>query len=121
MRDKARVIDILSPIIYSHLCEKNGLEEVDKLGCIENIEKFAQIQILPAAKTVFYTENELGENFGSQTGIALMQQQIIEENSTIDQERLKIMAAFSGEQAMSMIKATLESRISVGVKQKNYL
>lgn len=121
VRDKPRVIEILSPIIYSHLCEKNGLEEVDKLGCITNIERFAQIQILPAAKTVFYTEGELGENFGNQTGIALRQQEIVQENSAIDQERIKIMAAFSGEQAMSMIKATLESKISVGVKQKNYL
>ena len=29
--DKPRVIDILTPIIYTHLCEKNGLNEIDKL------------------------------------------------------------------------------------------
>ncbi len=118
--DKPRVIDILSPIIYAHLCEKNGLVDVDKLGCIENIERFAQLQILPAPKTVFYTQ-EIGENYRSQTGIDLMQQQIVEENSIIDQERTKIINAFSGDQAMNMIKATLDNKISIGVKEKNYL
>lgn len=29
--DKPRVIEILSPIIYSHLCERNGLNTVDTL------------------------------------------------------------------------------------------
>ena len=29
--DKPREIDILTPIIYTHLCEKNGLNEIDKL------------------------------------------------------------------------------------------
>ena len=119
--DKPRVIAILSPVIYSHLCEKNGLNDVDTLGCIQNIEQFAQIQILPVPKSVFYTKEELGDNYGSQTGINLMQQQIIEENSQIDQERTQIINAFSGEQAMNMIKATLESKISIGVKDKNYL
>lgn len=119
--DKPRVIEILTPILYSHLCEKNGLNTVDTLGCIENIERFAQIQILPVPKTVFYTIETLGESYGSQTGINLMQQQIIEENSIIDQERVKIINAFSGEQARNMIKATLENKISIGVKEKNYL
>lgn len=50
-----------------------------------------------------------------------MQQQIIEENSVIDLERTKIINTFSGEQAMSIIKATLENKISIGVKDKNYL
>lgn len=118
--DKARVIEILTPVIYAHLCEKNGLVDVDTLGCIENIERFAQLQILPAPKTVFYTQ-EIGENYRSQTGIDLLQQQIVEENSIIDQERMKIINTFSGDQAMSMIKATLDNKISIGVKEKNYL
>lgn len=121
VRDKARVIDILSPVLYTHLCQKNGLDDVDTLGCINNIERFAQIQILPVPKTVFYTKEALGDSYGSQTGISLMQQQILGENSVIDQERQKIIDAFSGTQAMSIIKATLDTKISVGVKEKNYL
>lgn len=121
MWDKPRVIDILAPILYEHLCKTNGLNSVDKLGCVENIEYFAQIQILPKPKTVFYTRETLGENYGSTTGINLMQQQIIVENSAIDQERIKIMSEFSGDQAMNLIKSTLDNKISIGVKEKNYL
>jgi len=121
IRDKGRVIDIIAPVIHSHLCEKNGLNEVDTLGCIQNIERFAQIQILPTPKVVFYTREELGENYGSATGINLMQQEIIEENSVIDMERQNIINAFSGEQAMNLIRSTLENKISIGVKEKNYL
>lgn len=119
--DKPKVIDIIAPVLYTHLCEKNGLNEVNKLGCIQNIERFAQIQILPSPKVVFYTREELGENYGSSTGITLMQQEIVEENSTIDQERVKIMDAFSGDQAMNLIKSTLDNKISIGVKEKNYV
>lgn len=50
-----------------------------------------------------------------------MQQEIIEENSTIDQERTKIIDAFSGDQAMNLIKSTLDNKISIGVKEKNYV
>ncbi len=119
--DKPRVIEILSPIIYTHLCKQNGLNSVDTLGCIENIEHFAQLQILPMPKTVFYTREELGDGYGNQTGINLMQQQIIEANSTIDLERQKIINEFSGEQAMNLIKSTLDNKINIGVKEKNYL
>ncbi len=121
IRDKPRVIDILTPVIYTHLCEKNGLNEVDTLGCIQNIERFAQIQILPVPKVVFYTQEELGENYGSTTGISLRQQEIIEENSSIDQERREIINAFSGDQAVGIIKSTLENKISIGLKEQNYL
>lgn len=119
--DKPKVIDILTPIIYTHLCEKNGLEDVNTLGCIQNIERFAQIQILPTPKVVFYTQEELGDNYWSATGISLMQQEIIEENSTIDLERQQIMSAFSGDQAINIIKSTLDNKISIGIKEKNYL
>ncbi|MBP6910367.1 hypothetical protein KBC03_02105 [Patescibacteria group bacterium] len=121
VRDKPRVIDILAPILYKHLCETNGLNHVDKLGCVENIERFAQMQILPKPKMVFYTRETLGDNYGSTTGINLMQQQIIVQNSEIDQERIKIMQAFSGEQAMNLIKSTLDNKISIGIKEKNYI
>lgn len=121
IRDKPRVIDILAPVLHTHLCKQNGLNEVDTLGCIQNIERFAQIQILPTPKVVFYTREELGDSYGNTTGINLMQQEIIEENSVIDQERRMIINSFSGEQAMNLIKGTLDNKISIGVKEKNYL
>lgn len=111
--DKPRVIEILAPVLYTHLCEQNGLNDVDPLGCIQNIERFAQIQILPTPKVVFYTREELGDSYGNATGINLMQQEIIEDNSIIDQERRKIIDSFSGEQAMSLIKSTLDNKISI--------
>ena len=79
------------------------------------------MQILPVPKVVFYTMEEMGENYGSTTGINLMQQEIIEENSVIDQERQQIIDSFSGDQAMNIIKSVLDNKISIGVKEKNYL
>lgn len=52
--DKERFIELFIPVVYKHLCELNWMDKVDKLGCIKNIEVFANRDILPKAPEFFY-------------------------------------------------------------------
>jgi hypothetical protein len=54
IRDKKKFIDILTPTIYEHLCEINGMTKPDKLTCIKNIEEFSQVDLLPNKPEFFY-------------------------------------------------------------------
>jgi len=37
-----------------HLCELNGMEKLDKIDCIKNLEIFARKDLLPKAPEFFY-------------------------------------------------------------------
>ncbi|MBU0627056.1 hypothetical protein KKG31_03565 [Patescibacteria group bacterium] len=54
IRDKKKFIDILTPVIYEHLCIINGMIKPDKLECIKNIQQFSQIDLLPKGPEFFY-------------------------------------------------------------------
>jgi len=54
IRDKKKFIDIITPVIYQHLCEIYGMQKVTPLECIKNIEKFSETNLLPKAPEFFY-------------------------------------------------------------------
>jgi cell division protein FtsI/penicillin-binding protein 2 len=51
---KARLIEVLTPVVYKHLCVINGMDLVSPEGCIKNIETFANIELLPKMPQLFY-------------------------------------------------------------------
>ena len=55
--DKERLINILSPLVYIHLCQTNGFDKVDKESCLKNVESFTKETILPLAPDLFYYGN----------------------------------------------------------------
>jgi cell division protein FtsI/penicillin-binding protein 2 len=54
VRDKETFIDVVTPVIYKHLCELYGMQEVTPLDCVKNVEIFSHKQILPVAPQFFY-------------------------------------------------------------------
>jgi len=52
--DKEKFIDLLTPVIYKHLCELYGMDEVTPMQCIQHLEIFAKKEILPIAPQFFY-------------------------------------------------------------------
>lgn len=52
--DKEKFIDVVAPVVYKHLCEIHGMQEVIPLQCIKNIEQFTQTQIIPPQPQFFY-------------------------------------------------------------------
>ena len=51
---KPRVVELMTPIVYQHLCRINGMEQVTPEGCVRNIEIFAGIELLPKMPNLFY-------------------------------------------------------------------
>lgn len=54
---KSRFIQLIVPIVYKHLCEINGMKQVEKHECVENIELFAGVELLPKKPELFYYGN----------------------------------------------------------------
>ena len=54
VKDKTRFITTITPLIYSHLCQINGFDKIDKEQCILNLEKFTKEDYLPVLPSVTY-------------------------------------------------------------------
>jgi len=52
--DKPRFIELLTPVIYSHLCEMYGMKQITKENCIKNLEIYTKKEILPKEPQFFY-------------------------------------------------------------------
>lgn len=57
--NKPRVIQILSPLLYVHLCQTKWFDSVDKEQCIKNVEQFTKQSILPKAPRIMYYGSEV--------------------------------------------------------------
>jgi len=108
--DKAKFIDILTPLVYSHLCEINGMDKVDKEWCVQNIEQFTRKDLLPTPPEFFY--------YGS----GLRSQGIDNYDWTgFYQQKWDIINNFTTWAAESLIKTRLDQRIYIGINPSNYL
>ena len=54
VKDKSRFISTITPLIYSHLCQINGFDKIDKEQCIRNLEKFTKKDYLPVFPSIIY-------------------------------------------------------------------
>jgi hypothetical protein len=51
---KSRLIELLTPVVYKHLCVIHGMEQVSVEECVENVEVFVGKEILPKMPQLFY-------------------------------------------------------------------
>lgn len=108
--NKEKFIDVIVPVVYKHLCEIHGMQEVSPLQCIKNIEQFTQTQIIPPQPQFFYYGSGItstGYSTYDRTWYNLQIQQII--------------SWFTQSIASSLIKTRLDKMIYIGIKPKNYL
>jgi len=108
--DKKRFIDLLTPVIYHHLCVINGMKIVDTQWCIKNIERFTQNKLLPEVPSFYY--------YGS--GIVSPIWNTFDRTGYVNQHALTI-DNFSTWVAYQLIQSRLDQRIQIGIKQRNYL
>lgn len=107
---KPRFIELISPVIYKHLCEINGMHEVSQEECVKNIELFAGISLLPKKPELFY--------FGS--GMASSEYETFKFEE-YEQNYQNIIQQFTKEKALSHITNKLDQKIKIWIKSQNYL
>ena len=118
---KNRLIELLSPIVYKHLCIIHWMDDIqwDKEQCIKNLESFSNTELLPKEPEIFY----YWKNYDSEWNPIPV---ISEEYSTFNyenfyEEKQRIIDAFTKDDAMKIITDRLNEKIKKGKKEKNYV
>ena len=118
---KVRFIELISPIVYKHLCIIHWMDNIqwNKEECIKNIESFANIELLPKMPEFFYYGSEYDSEWNKVPIIST-------EYSTFDfnaynTRKQKVIDEFSKEQAMEIITNKLDEKIKKWIKEKNYV
>ena len=116
---KDRFIELISPVVYKHLCIIHWMNEVSTEECIQNIESFANIELLPKKPDFFY----FGKDYDAEGNEIPV---ISPEYYTFDfeaynTERQRVIDEFTQEQAMDIINKRLNEKIKIWDKEKNYV
>ena len=119
IRDKKKFIDIITPVVYQHLCELYGMQKVTPLECVQNVESFTEQNFLPKAPEFFYYGHvDMGSGvFNDIISSGYNTFDWTEYNNQIQQ----IISGFNSGVAYGLIKSKLDQRIYIGLKKKNYL
>lgn len=108
--DKQQFIDIITPVIYKHLCVVNGMQQVDLRWCVQNIEKYTLTELLPDAPDFFYLGSGIVTS-GYETYDWTWYYQQID----------MVLSGFTTGTAYQLIQNRLDQRIQLGIKKTNYL
>lgn len=108
--DKPRFIDIMTPVVYKHLCEIYGMKQVDKVSCIKNVEAYTNTTLFPQKPDFFY--------YG--WGIVSTWYRSFDETGYQNQIQ-SVITGFTQSGAYDLIKTRLDKMIQIGIKPKNYL
>lgn len=116
---KPRLIELLTPIVYKHLCVIHWMEKVNTEWCIKNIESFTNTELLPKQPEIFYFWKEFDADWNEV-------QIFSPEYNTFDFEayntqKQKVIDEFSKDYAMQLISNKLSDKIKTGIKEKNYI
>ena len=118
---KNRLIELISPVIYKHLCTIHWMNDIqwNKEECIKNIESFANIELLPREPEIFYFWKEYDAEWNEIPVIS-------PEYSTFNYDEFnnnkwKIIEEFTKEDAMKIITNRLNEKIKTWIKEKNYV
>ena len=119
VRKKDRFIELFSPIVYKHLCVIHWMDNVNKEECIENIESFANIELLPKQPDFFYFWKQYDAEWNEVPIIS-------QEYSSFDfdaynERKQKVIDEFSKDKAMEIIVNRLDEKIKIWMKEKNYV
>ena len=108
--DKWRLIDLITPIVYEHLCVLNGMDYVEKLDCVKNIQSFTLKDLLPEAPEFFYMWSGIVSDWYYNYDWTWYNEQI-----------QSILDNFTTWSAETLIKNWLDKKIQVWIKEQNYL
>lgn len=106
VEDKPRVIEVLTPIIYSHFCESFGIDIPTKQQCVENIEAFSDTVLLPERRGVFVTSGN---------------QQYYVNSEEYEQQIAQTVELFTSQQGKELISTTLDKAIRQWINTRNYV
>ncbi|MDR2416482.1 MAG: hypothetical protein LBD75_08040 [Candidatus Peribacteria bacterium] len=99
---KGRLIELLTPIVYQHLCIINGMESMTPEGCVKNVEEFTNTELLPKMPQLFY--------YGS--GIQSPEYDTFD-FSGFETRTLQIISGFTKEKAQELITIRLHEKIQI--------
>jgi len=108
--DKWRLIDLITPIVYEHLCVLNGMDYVEKIDCVKNIQSFTLKDLLPEAPEFFYMWSGIVSDWYYSYDWTWYNEQI-----------QSILDNFTTWSAETLIKNWLDKKIQVWIKEQNYL
>ena len=99
---KPRLIELITPVVYKHFCEINGMNQVTPEKCITNLETFAGIELLPKLPDLFY--------YGS--GVRSPAYDTFDFTG-FDERRIQIISGFTQDKAFDIISTRLDQRIQI--------
>ncbi|MDR0607194.1 MAG: hypothetical protein LBG52_02320 [Candidatus Peribacteria bacterium] len=99
---KSRLIELLTPVVYKHLCIIYGMEQVSPEGCIKNVEIFANIEILPKMPQLFY--------YGA--GLKSPEYDTFDFTG-YEEKRLQTISGFTETKALDIISTRLQEKIQI--------
>lgn len=108
--DKSRFIDLLTPIVYKHLCEIYQMKQVNQEECIQNIEQYTDIDLLPKKPEFFYYWGGIVS-----TGYWGF------DETWYQAQYQAVITWFTQSGAYQLIKTKLDKLIQIWIKPKNYL
>ena len=99
---KDRFIELISPVVYKHLCVIHGMDSVNTEQCIENIESFTNIELLPKQPEIFY----FWKNYDAEWNeIPIISDEYYTFNfEEYNQQRQQVIDEWTKEKAMELIK-----------------
>ncbi len=110
VKQKDKFITLITPLIYTHLCQNYGFSHPDQEQCIRNIESFTQKDILPKApERMYYGGDVVSDNYYTFDMTGYMN------------TYTTLLSGFTTGTAYDMISQRLHDRIVIGERKYNYV
>jgi len=107
---KPRFIQLITPIVYKHLCEINGMKQVSHEDCVKNIELFSGKPLLPKKPDLFYYGN----------GSASPEYDTFD-FSWYNAQYQQVLSGFTKDKAIALIVERLNEKIQIWIRSQNSL
>ena len=114
--DKNRLVNIIKPLVYIHLCQTNWFDTVDKETCVKNLETFTKKSLLPLAPTLFY----YGDGVISGSSVGSWSRENFDWTG-YDMKYQEVLSGFTRVKIEEEITQRLQDMIVIGDKKYNYL
>ncbi len=116
---KPRLIELLTPIVYKHLCVIHWMDKVDTEWCIKNLEAFTNIELLPKLPEFFYFWKEYDAEWNEVQIFSPEYNNF--DFEAYNEKKQKVINEFSKDYAMQLISEKLDEKIKIGIREKNYV
>ena len=116
---KPRLIELLTPIVYKHLCVIHWMDKVNTEWCIKNLEAFTNIELLPKLPEFFYFWKEYDAEWNEVQIFSPEYNNF--DFEAYNEKKQKVINEFSKDYAMQLISEKLDEKIKIGIREKNYV